>query len=303
MISVDQEASMRNGKRLILGLFFSLLASTYASAQSPQVSLKPALKPGQENRYVINISVDTRVTPSGADGLASVVHKETAATVLLSAVASDKGNASNQGVIEAFTTRATVDGVDTSTPDTSLVGQRIEYDLDSQGRATRTLFPQSAGRAGLAELLFSLARWVPSNDVSVGQSWGQSIAIDSLTGDYGYIAAPGIAEIPKRASVSYKLSSLDGGVAIIDGAISLNESGSCSLTTKQGRLNVTVIADGKGSTRVEYDVKAGLVVGATTETSFEGRLMNIAPTRESEKPQPREGAVVETAKFSVKLVQ
>jgi hypothetical protein len=294
---------MQNGKKFILGLFFSLLASPYASAQPPQVSLKPVLKPGQENRYVINISVDTRVTPSGADGLASVVHKETTATVLLSGAASDKGNASNQAVIEACTTRATIDGVDASTPDTPLVGQKIEYDLDLQGRAIRTSFPQAAGSTGLAELLLSLARWAPSNNVSVGQTWGQSIAIDSLTGDYGYIAAPGIAEIPKRASVSYKLSSLDGGIAVIDGAITLNQRGSCSLTTRQGRLNVTAIADGKGSTRVEFDLSASRIIAATTETSFEGRLVHIAATREGERPQPREGSVVETARFSIKLVQ
>lgn len=294
---------MQNGQRLIFGLVFSLIASSIASAQSRPVSLRPVLKPGQENRYVINISIETRVTPSGDDGLASVFHKESTATILLRGVASDRGDVSNQAVIEAFTTRATLDGVDTPTAEPSLIGQKIEYDLDSQGRATRSSFPQPAGRIGLAELLFSLARWVPSNEVSVGQTWGQSIAIDSLTGDYGYVAAPSIAEIPKRASVSYKLSSLDGGLAVIDGAITLNQSGSCLLTTKQGHLNVTATGDGKGSTRVEYDLGASRIIAATTETSFEGRLIHIAPTREGEKPQPLEGAVVETAKFSIKLVQ
>src|SRR6185503_2346442 len=188
---------MQNQKRLILGLILSLLVSSNASAQSRQVSLRPVLKPGQENRYIVNISVETRVTASGDDGLASILIKETTATVLLRGVAGEKGDASNQAVIEAFTTRATVDGAETSTPDTSMVGQKIEYDLDAQGRAIRSSFPLPAGRAGLAELLFSLARWVPSNDVSVGQSWGQAIAIDSLSGDYGYVAAPSLAEIPK----------------------------------------------------------------------------------------------------------
>jgi hypothetical protein len=289
-------------KRLILGLILLLLVSSNASAQSRQASLRPVLKPGQENRYVINISVETRVTPSADDGLASVVHKESTATVLLRGVAGEKSDASNQAIIEAFTTRTSLDGIDTTTPEPSMVGQKIEYDLDSQGRAIRSSFPQPAGRIGLAELLFSLARWVPSNDVSVGQSWGQSIAIDSLAGDYGYVAAPSIAEIPKRASVSYRLSSLEGEKAVIDGAITLNQSGSCLLTTKQSRLNVTATGDGKGSTRVEYDLSASRIVSATTETSFEGRLIHIAPTREGEKPQPREGSVVETAKFSIKLV-
>jgi hypothetical protein len=294
---------MQNQKRLILGLILSLLVSSSASAQSRQVSLRPVLKPGQENRYVVNISVETRVTASGDDGLASILIKETTATVLLRGVAGEKGNVSNEAVIEAFTTRATVDGAETSTPDTSMVGQKIEYDLDSQGRATRSSFPLPAGRAGLAELLFSLARWVPSNDVSVGQSWGQAIAIDSLSCDYGYAAAPSLAEIPKRASVSYKLSSLEGDKAVIEGAIALNQSGSCLLTTKQSRLNVTATGNGKGSTRVEYELSGSRVISATTETSFEGRLIHIAPTREGEKPQPREGSVVETAKFSIKLAQ
>jgi hypothetical protein len=290
---------MRNTKGLILGLVFSLIASTSASAQARQVSLKPVLKPGQENRYVITISVDTRVTPTAANGLATVVHKESTATVLLRGVASDKGEA----VVEAFASRTTLDGVDTSSAETSLVGQKIEYQLDSQGRAVRVSFPPAAGETGLAELLFSLARWVPSNEVSVGQTWGQSIAIDSLTGDYGYISAPSLAEIPKSAAVSYRLSSLDGDKAVIDGAITLNQNGSGSLTTKQSRLNVTAIAEGKGSTRVEYDLSASRIIAATTETSFEGRLMNMAPTREGEKLQPREGSIVETAKFSIKLVQ
>lgn len=297
---------MQNQKRLILGLVFSLLVSSSASAQSRQVSLRPVLKPGQENRYVINISVETRVTPSAENGLASVLLKETTATVLLRDVAGEKGEASNQAIIEAFTTRATLDGVDAPTAEPtepSMVGQKIEYELDLQGRATKLTFPQTTGIAGLAELLFSMARWVPSNDVSVGQTWGQAIAIDSLSGDYGYVAAPGIAEIPKRASVSYKLSSFQGDTAVIDGAITLNQGGSCLLATKQGRLNVTSTGNGKGSTRVEYDLGAGRIISASTETSFEGRLVHIAPTREGEKPQPREGTVVETAKFSIKLVE
>lgn len=297
---------MQKEKRLILGFIFSLLVSSSAGAQSREVSLRPVLKPGQENRYVVNISIETRVTASGDDGLASVLTRESSATVLLRGVAGEKGNVSTEAIIEALTTRATLDGVETPTAEPyepSPVGQKIAYDLDSQGRAIRSSFPLPAGRAGLAELLFSLARWVPSNDVSVGQSWGQAIAIDSLSGDYGYVAAPSIAEIPKRASVSYRLSSLEGDKAVIDGAIALNQSGSSLLTTKQSRLNVTATGNGKGSTRVEYDLSASRVISATTETSFEGRLIHIAPTREGEKPQPREGSVVETAKFSIKLVQ
>jgi carbon monoxide dehydrogenase subunit G len=294
---------MKNTKALILGLVFSLLGSISASAQTRQVPLKPVLKPGQENRYVINISVDTRVTPSGANGIASVVRKETTATVLLRGVAGNSGNSSAEVLIEAFNARTTIDGVEAAEPEDSAAGKKIEYDLDEQGRATRVSFPPAAGKAGLAELLLSLARWTPSNEVSVGQSWGQSVAIESLSGDLGYIAAPSIGEIPKKVAVSYRLSSLDGNKAIIDGAIMLDQSGSSSLTTRKGRLNVAGVAEGKGNTRIEYDVAAAQIVSATTETSFEGRLMNMAPTREGEKPQPHEGSIVEKAKFSIKLVQ
>lgn len=294
---------MQKTDSLILGLIFSLVALSSASAQSHPVSLKPVLKPGQENRYVISISVDTRVTPAGAAGIASIVHKESAATVLLRGVAGDKGAVSSEAVVEAFTTSATLDGIDMPAGDSSPVGQNIEYHTDPQGRPISSSFPQAAGKTGLAELLFSLARWAPSSEVSVGQSWGQSIATDSPAGDYGYISAPGIAEIPKSVAVSYQLSSLDGDKAVIDGAISLTQRGSCSLTTKQGRLNVTAIAEGTGNTRVEYDLNANRIVAAATETSFKGRLVNIAPTREGEKPQPREGSFLETAKFSIKLVQ
>lgn len=294
---------MRNTKKLILSLVVSLIASVGAFAQARQVSLKPVLKPGQEIRYSINISVDTRVTPTGDKGLASVTHKETTTTVLLRGVASGTSDASYEAEIEAFATRTTLDGADVPDGLAAPVGQKIEYALDSQGRPVSVKFPAPVGKSGLTELLLSLARWVPSNEVSVGLTWGQSIAIDSLVGDYGYISAPGVAEIPKRASVSYKLSSFDGDNAVIDGAITLNQSGSCLLTTKQGRLNVTATGDGKGSTRVAYDLSSNRIIAATTETSFEGRLTHIAPTREGEKPQPREGSFVETAKFSIKLVQ
>jgi hypothetical protein len=64
-----------------------------------------------------------------------------------------------------------------------------------------------------------------------------------------------------------------------------------------------VIAAGKGSALVEYDIAAQRIVAATTETSVEGRLANIPPAAKGAKLEPREGSVVETAKFSIKLVQ
>jgi|GEM_PF-2451487 len=291
---------MNYRKNVILILFSTLMAATTASAQSGRVSLNPSPKPGQENRYIIGASVDTHVAPAGVNGIASNVHRETTATVLVRAITNDKGEPANEAVIEAISTRTTVDGVDRPAPKSSLVGQKFEYNLDSQGRATRASLPDSASETGLAELIFSLTRWAPAGEVSVGQSWGASG--QSISGDYGYISAAAIAEIPKGATISYKLSSVDGDRAIIDGAIALKQNGASSLTTKDGNTNVTVIATGNGSTRVEYDVTAGRIVAATTESSLEGRVVTMAPKPAGEKLQPHEGSLVETAKFSVKLV-
>jgi hypothetical protein len=66
--------------RIISILLFTITTAITASAQSGRVSLRPVLKPGQENRYVFNATVDTRVTPAGSNGIASSVHRETVAT-------------------------------------------------------------------------------------------------------------------------------------------------------------------------------------------------------------------------------
>jgi hypothetical protein len=292
---------MDYGKKLTLVLFSTLMAATAASAQSGGVSLNPLLKPGQENRYIISASVDTHVSSSGANGVSSNVHKETTATVLFRAVTSDKGDPANEAVIEAITTRTTVDGVDRPAPGRSLVGQKLEYQLDLRGRVTKVSLPQPASETGLPELIFSMTRWAPPGEVAVGQRWGQNG--ENVPGDYGYISAAGISEIGKGATISYRLSAVDGDRAIVDGAIALNQNGTSLLTTKDGRINVSVIATGIGSTRVEYDVTASRIVAATTESSLEGRVVTIAPKPAGEKLQPHEGTVVETAKFSVKLVQ
>lgn len=290
-------------KMITLVLLFTSIAAGAVNAQSGRVSLKPVLKPGDEARYVINTSADTRVTPSGPNGIASNVHKESAVTVLLRGAATDNGAPVVEAVIEQAAARTTVDGVDRPVSAASLIGQKIRYQLDSMGSTVSVSFPQAASETGLAELLFSLARWAPAAEVSVDQTWGQGAGGESLVGDYGYIAAPSIMEITKGATVSYRLSSVDNGKAVVDGAISFNQKGSSSLTTTEGRIDVTAIAAGKGKARVEFDVNANRILAATTDTSLEGRLLNMAPTREGEKLQPREGSVVETAKFSIKLLQ
>jgi hypothetical protein len=291
---------MNSKNKLSLALCAMLMASTAASAQSGRVSLNPVPRAGQENRYVITASVDTHVSPIGVNGVASIVHRETTATVLVRAVTNEKGEPANEAVVEAISTRSTVDGVDRPGSGSSLVGQKFEYQLDSQGRATRVSQPEAATESGLSELILSLTRWAPAGDVAVGQSWGQSG--QTLSGDYGYISAAAISEIPKGATISYKLSSVDGDRAIIEGAIALKQSGASSLMTREGRVNVTVIASGNGSTRVDYDVTAGRIVAAITESALEGRVVTMSPKPAGEKPQPHESSLVENARFSVKLI-
>jgi hypothetical protein len=283
-----------------LALLSMLMVAATASAQSGRVSLNPVPRAGQENRYIISASVDTHVSPTGANGVASTVHRETTATVLVRAITTEKGEPANEAVIEAITTRSTIDGVDRPAPGSSLLGQKIEFQLDSQGRVKNVSLPEAATESGLAELIFSLTRWAPAGEVAVGQSWGQSG--ETVSGDYGYISAAGISEIGKGGTISYKLSAVDGDRAVIDGAIALKQDGASSLTTRDGRINVTVIATGNGSTRVEYDITAGRIIAATTESSLQGRVVTMSPKPAGEKLQPREGSLIETAKFSVKLV-
>jgi hypothetical protein len=222
---------------------------------------------------------------------------------MLRTVASEKGELTNEAVIEAITTRTTVDGIDKPGAGSSLVGAKIEYRLDELGRPIKVSYPKAAGETGLAELILSLTRWVPASEVEVGQTWGQGSAGESLVGDYGYIYTSNISDIAKAATISYKLSKVDGDNALVEGTIALSQSGAVLLTTRDGRLNVNVIASGKGSSRVEYDLASSRIVAATTETSIEGRLANIPPSAEGKKMEPREGSLVETAKFSIKLVK
>ena len=279
-----------------------LMIAGRASAQTERVSIKPNAKPGQEDRYQVNASVRTTVTAKGASGIASDVEREIAATIIVRTGVSEKGGVIHEATIESINSRAAVDGAGNKSDADSLVGQKIEFVLDNLGRVAKCTMPQKAVEAGLAELIFSLTSWIPSAEVSVGQSWGSATGND-IAGDYGYIWSNRISDISRGATTTYKLAGLDGGKAIIEGEIALNQSGASLLTTKDGRMNVNVIAAGKGTTRVEYDVKTSRIINATTDTTLEGRLAHIAPTREGEKMQPREGSLVETSRFSIKLMQ
>lgn len=289
--------------RVVSILLLMIVLVITVSAQGGRVSLKPVFKPGQEHRYLIEASVDTQVTPAGANGLASNVRRETVATVVIRAAVTEKGALTNEATIESIVTRTIVDGVEKPSAGSALVGQKIEYELNPEGRVIKVRLPETVSESGLAEVIFSLGRWAPAGEVAVGQTWGQGSPGESIAGDFEYISATTGAEISKGAAISYKLLSVNGSKAVVDGAITLNKIGTSLLTTAGTRIDVGVVAAGGGKTLIEYDVAGSRIITATTETSFGGKLSNTLPTREGENPQPREGTLVEKAKSSVKLIQ
>ena len=95
--------------------------------------------------------------------------------------------------------------------------------------------------------------------------------------------------------------SVDGDTAVIDGAITISQSGGARVTTAHGPLNVNAIGAGKGKSRFEYDVAGNRMLNGETEIKFEGRLANVVPAANSAKAISREGSFVETAKFTIKI--
>lgn len=266
-----------------------------ATAIAQQVSLKPVYTAGQQVRYTITASVETVVTPAGANGLSSNARRELAATVLVNTVSvGEHGEVVQQAIIESISFRSTVNGTEQASGASGLVGKKIEYTLDSSGHLSKCSIPQPAERIGIAELLFNLARWLSSTDVAAGQTWE--------AGGQGPFYSDALSEISKGAKTSYKLAGLASNIATIEGAITLNQSGTSMLSTTEGPKDVGVIADGKGATRFEFDTELGRIVSGATESRIEGKLSFIAPTAAGQPLQPREGALVETAKYSIKLV-
>ena len=105
------------------------------------------------------------------------------------------------------------------------------------------------------------------------------------------------------ANTGYKLASLAKGIASIEGRVTLNQNASSVFNPGGGFVNVGVSATGKGTVNLEVDVKNGRVIGGTTESRVEGKVINIQPTAAGEKMQPREGSLVETSRFSIKVIQ
>jgi hypothetical protein len=330
---------MRNCMKMIAITFAILLASANAPAQTAGVSLKPILKPGQEARYSLNGSVDTQITAAGVNGISGVEHRELSATLLLRAGvpapptvsenAAQKAGATVVGTglpysretygvdaggpskdvvyyeaaIEAFDVRLTVNGVDSPSTVKSAVGQKIAFALDSAGHIVKCAVPVEALREGLADLLFSMLGWAPAAPLEVGQTWGTHPGQDSLVSSYGYISAAALSNVPKSAQTAYTFSALNGSRAVVEGTITLRQEGASMIEMPAAQTKVNLMASGNGTTRIEYDVATNRMASAVSESLLKGRVVNIPPTREGEKMQPREGALVETAKFSIKLVQ
>jgi hypothetical protein len=98
------------------------------------------------------------------------------------------------------------------------------------------------------------------------------------------------------------LSAVNGGQAVIEGTLALRQEGATRLAIPAAQTEVNLSGAGDGTTRIEYDVAGNRIVSAVSESLLKGRVVNIPPTRAGEPMQPREGALVETAKFSIKLL-
>jgi hypothetical protein len=278
--------------------FFLLLAILMPAAMvkaQQSVTVRPGLTGGQQGRYAVTASVETVVTPQGANGLSSVVRKELTATLVLGATSvGEHGEGERVATIESIGFRSIVNGIEQSVNASELVGKKIEYITSPSGHLAKASYPPLAGRLGLAELLFSLGRWFPQSEVAVGQSWDAS--------GQGPFYSDTLSEISKGAATVYKLVALTGDTAKIEGAVTLDEKGTSTLTTIGGLTDASVIAAGRGTARFDFDIKAGRITDGSTESRLEGRLLHLEPTAKGQKAQPREGSLIETSRFSIKLL-
>jgi hypothetical protein len=279
-------------------IVFLLLATlTFAvRAGAQQVSLRPVYTERQQTLYSVTATVETKVAPDGPKGLTSAVRKELTATVLIKTVGlGEQGEVQQEATIESISIRSNVNGKEQAQDAEKLVGKKIEYTMDRSGHLVKSALPQPADLVVLAELLFGLTPWLPLSDVSVGQTWEASW----LRPFYSYE----LSEISKGIKTTYKLAGLANNIALIEGAIALDQKGTSMLTTTEGAKDVGVIAAGNGTVRFEFDTNLKRVVGGTTETRIEGKLSHIAPTAAGQKMEPRNGALVETSRFSIKMIK
>jgi hypothetical protein len=281
--------------KIISSLLLTLLISIAALAADGPVRLRPDFKPGDQGRYLITASVVTSVEPAGKNGLSSASRKEVTATLLLRTVGvGQAGEVSQEAIIEAVSSTAIVNGVEAPSNAGALVGKKIEFTFNSSGHLLKCSIPEPASELGLADMIFATARWFPHEEKAVGQTWQAS--------GQGPLYADSLSEISKNSTTDYRLLAVDKEIASIEGTVSLGQSGASVLSTGKGRLNVNAAARGSGRVRFDYDIAGRRINEGVIETRLEGRLSNILPTAAGEKMQPREGSLVEIAKFSIKLL-
>ena len=280
--------------RAAVSLLSVVVFAAVAVAQD-HLSLRPVFKPGDESRYSISVSVETTVTPKGTDGIGGSSRQELTATVLVRTLSlGENGEVNQEALVEAISFSASNGSVASPSSSKEVAGKKIEFTLTPGGYLSKCTIPESRGYLAVADLIFSLARWRPAGEVAVGGSW-EAVG-------RGHMHSDRLSEIPIGATTVYKLASLTNGSAAIEGAVTLNQTGSSSFNTAGGSIPVSVRAAGKGVANIEVDAITGRVTAGAIESRIEGTLTNIRPTAEGEKIQPREGALVETSRFSIKLV-
>ena len=264
-----------------------------ASAQD-RVSLRPGFKAGDENRYTISAFVETVVTPKGSGGIGGSSRGQLTATISMRVLTVNEGAIEQEALVESISFSSIKGAPAGSSELKEVAGKKIEFAITSAGQLLKCTIPDSPGYITLADLLFSAFRWYPAGDVSVGGTW-ESVG-------RGNLFTERLSEASMSANTTYELVALSKGVASIDGAVTLNQSASSVFNPGGGNVNVSVVASGKGSAHVDMDVTAGRLIAGTTESRVEGRIVNIQPTAAGEKMNPREGSLVETSKFSIKLL-
>jgi hypothetical protein len=275
---------------LILMIFFG----TVANAQD-RVSLRPGFNAGEETRYTVSALVETIVTPKGPGGIGGNSRGQLTATISLRVVAVKEGAIEQEAMVEAISFSLSKAGSSGGSDSKDVAGKKIEFTTTPTGQVSKCIIPNSPGYIALADLLFSSFRWYPTADVVVGGTWE--------TVGRGNLFTERLSEAAMSATTLYKLAALSKGVATIDGAVTLSQSGSSVFNPGGGSVNVSVIASGKGSAHIDMDVSAGRLISGITENRVEGTIINIQPTAAGEKMNPREGSLVEISKFSIKLIQ
>jgi hypothetical protein len=277
--------------RTAVTIFVLVIYGAVANAQD-RVSLRPGFKAGDENRYTVSATVETTVTPKGAGGLGGNSRGQLTATVSLRVISVKESEIQLEATVEAISFSSSKAGAPESK---EVPGKKIVFGITPSGQLLKCSIPDSPGYLALADLLFSTFGWYPGGDVNVGGTWEAP--------GRGTLFTERLSEASMSSNTTFKLSSLSKGVASIDGAITLNQSGSSVFNPGGGSVNVGISASGKGSAHVDMDVSAGRVIAGTTECRVEGTIVNVQPTAAGEKMNPREGSLVETSKFSIKLIQ